>query len=184
MGIKRLVLKYIVLSQVVLYATFALCIALAPASLADNSGFSYFGHHRLTVIPFGAGLILAAYYLLKTAAPLKGMRQHKVLHLGLVAMAPLMVGIVVVPAIGNGWYDLIHRVFGSSLFVIQLILAVWLVWQARKSWLNWLALLVQVAGGVIALIYLHPAQGFSLQGQLIFQAGFTVVLLRNFPKAI
>ncbi len=176
--------RYIMYSQTVLYATFALCIILAPASLGDNSGFSYFGHHKLTIIPFGAGLLLSAYYLLKAASSLKELSRHKILRISLTAMAPLMAAIVVVPAVGNGWYDLIHRIFGSSLFVIQLGLAGWLVWQARKSLFNWLALALQLLGGIIALIYLHPAQGFELQGQLLFQAGFTVIMFRNFPSIL
>ncbi len=177
-------LKYIVRSQVILYFTFVLCIVLASASLADNSGFSYFGRHKLTIIPFGAGLLASAYYLLKAASSLKDLTQHRLLRLSLTVVAPLMAGIVVVPAIGDSWYDLFHRLFGSSLFVIQLCMASWLVWQARKSPINWLILALQVTGGIISLVYLHPARGFELQGQLLFQVGFTIILLKNLPKML
>ena len=184
MGHSKLAIKYIVRSQIILYASFAICILISPASLADNSGFSYFGHHKLTIIPFGAGLLATAHYLLKAAGKLGEAKQQMIVRISLTAMAPLMAGLVVVPAIGTGWYDLIHRIFGSSLFAIQLLLAGWLVWHTRKSIINWLALVLQFTGGVISLLYLHPAQGFELQGQLLFQLAFTVILIRSIRYAL
>lgn len=177
--IKSAVACNLLYSQLIIYLTFITCIALAPASLSDNSGFSYFGHHELTVAPFIIGLIGAAYFLLRAADGLSPGKTGRILAYGFRFMAILMVGVAVVPAIGNGWYDLIHRLFGSLLFITELSLSVWLLRQAKGLWPNYFVFLLQMLGGVLALIYLSPAQGFELQGQLLFQLAFSFLLFRN-----
>lgn len=171
--------RYLVYSQLATYITFLACIAIAPASLADNSGFSYFGHHRWTVVPFGAGILTAAYFLLRSAEFLPSNARTRKLKIFFRSLPILMTGLVVVPAVGNGWYDFIHRLFGTALFLAQLGLAGWLVWRIKNDRLNWLLIILQVSGGLIALIYLNPVQGFELQGQLLFQLAFSVLLLRS-----
>lgn len=177
MTLNRLAYTYLIRSQLIFYATIAVCIALAPASLGDNSGLSYFGRHWLTVVPFGLGLLVAAYYIYSAAQQIRRSEAWRNLHHGLMIIAPGMVGIVIAPSIS--WVDAIHRIFGSVVFVTQLLLSFWLVGQVRKDLPNGLLIGLQLAGGIIALIYLSPAQGFSIQGQIIFQLAFSGILLRS-----
>ncbi len=176
--------RNLVYSQAILYVTFLISIIVAPVSLSDNGGFSYFGRHRQTVIIFGFGLIASAYFLLKAASFLPKTGYLNAVRYCFLAIALLMAGIVAVPAIGNGLIDLTHRIFGALIFLIELGLACLLVWRARKIRLHWLLLALQISGGLIALVYLSPAQGFELQGQLLFQAAFSVLLLRSLSRPL
>ncbi|HEX5447980.1 MAG TPA: hypothetical protein VFW90_02150 [Candidatus Saccharimonadales bacterium] len=171
--------RELVLSQIILYVAVIVCIVLAPGSLGKNEGLSYFGHHPITILPFGAGLLLSAFYVIKGASHFKS--RPKVAFFGWLfpLMAGLMAGIVAAPAVGDGFFDLAHRIFGSILFVCELLLAFWLLKNVRGDRLNWLIFGFQWLGGIIAAIYLSPAQGFSIEGQLLFQVSFSVLLMRS-----
>lgn len=174
------VVRKLVYSQLLLYGTLVVCIILAPASLADNSGISYFGHHHITVIPFMAGFLASDYFMLEAAKLIKAARPLLPLYQGLMTIVFGMVGIIVAPAVGNGWLDILHRLFGSIIFMTQLILAGWMVMIVRRDWQNLSIYGLQWLGGIVALIYLQPPQGFSIQGQILFQAAFTAILFRTF----
>jgi hypothetical protein len=172
--------RYLVFSQVTLYATVLLCVALAPSSLSANSGLSYFGVHKLTVIPFGLGLLVSAYFILKSTHFLPAATTgHKRLGLALRTISLLIVGIVVTPYSLGNWFDGVHRVFGITLFSVQLLLAIQITVFIKRDWPNWALLNLQLAGGLLSLIYLSPPQGFLIQGQLLFQLAFSIILLRN-----
>lgn len=169
--------RYLVYSQIVIYATFLICIALMPSSLAANSGLSYFGVHRLTIVPFGFGMLLGSYFIMRASHYLAS--TAKWLNLALRGIALLIVGIIVTPYTFDGWFDVAHRTFGISLFSLQLLLALWLVMFNKRSWMNYGLLALQIAGGLVSLVYLNPTHGYLIQGQLLFQMAFSAILLRN-----
>ncbi|HET9850583.1 MAG TPA: hypothetical protein VFP35_03105 [Candidatus Saccharimonadales bacterium] len=168
----------IFISQAVLYGSFLLCVLIAPASLAANNGLSYFGVHPLTAIPFGAGLIISAYLIFSALGRWQA-NLHKPVRRALQVVALLMIGVVLTPYSISSWFDYLHTAIGTCLFVIQLIVAFWIIKKGGWHWRDVLLLAIQVAGGVIALIYLKLDQGFLLQGQVIFQLAFSGILLNN-----
>ncbi|MGA3150147.1 MAG: hypothetical protein ABSD10_00805 [Candidatus Saccharimonadales bacterium] len=171
--------RYLAYSQAVFFAAVLLCIAIAPASLAANTGLSYFGVREKTVLIYGIGLILSAYFILKAlrfAPKVPGMWP---VTRGLRLLPPLMAGVAITPYSIDNWFDWIHHALGITLFSLQLLIAIWLVARSFRDWLNWLLLAAQFAGGIISLIYLAPSHGLLIQGQLIFQAAFGILLFRN-----
>lgn len=173
--------RQLVYSQIALFLTLLVCIVISPASLADNGGISYFGHHKWTVAPFELGLFIADYFLLLAERAIRGQKRLAVLRVGLLIIIPSVAGIALAPATGNGWLDDAHRFFGTITFLTELGLGLWLASMNGRDAAGWLLLGLQAAGGLIALIYLSPARGFSIQGQVLFLAAFAVLLLRRLP---
>lgn len=171
--------RKVVYSQVALYVGLLLCVLLAPASLLANSGFSYFGHHRDTVVPFALGFFISAYYLWRARTLLHGHAAYQAIYRGLGIIVPGLVLIVIAPAVGDGLLDLMHRIVGSIIFITQLILGFWLARHIRNDFWSWALLGLQFLGGVIALIYLAPPDGYSFEGQLLFQLAFSGLILHT-----
>lgn len=171
--------RKVVYSQVALYVGLLLCVLLAPASLLANSGFSYFGHHRYTVAPFALGFFISAYYLWRARMALHSHAAYSVIYRGLGIIAPGMVLIVIAPAVGDVLLDLVHRVVGSIIFITELILGFWLVRRIRNDFWSWSLLGLQFLGGIIAFIYLAPPDGYSFEGQLLFQLAFSGLILHT-----
>lgn len=180
MQIDSLFRHYLIRSQLLIYATWLICILLVPASLNANSGLSYFGVHKLTIVPFSFGMLASAYFILKSLhfQPNEQVKSRW-FNYALRAIALCMVGIIITPYSFGGWFDLAHRTFGISLFSLQLLLALWLVMFNKRSWMNYGLLGLQIAGGLVSLVYLNPTHGYLIQGQLLFQMAFSAILLRN-----
>lgn len=157
------------------------CTALDPVSLGANAGISYFGHHRLTVAPFELGMFATAYFLLQAEKEIRSDGRLAFLYSCLILISVGVIGIAIAPAVGNGLLDKLHRVFGSLTFITQLVLSARLIMRFKIGIFGWAAYVLQFIGGIIALIYLQPAQGFSIQGQLLFQLAFGIILALSLP---
>lgn len=180
----RQVRRDIIYSQAAFYATLIICIIIAPSSLTANGGISYFGHHRWTVAPFMVGMFISVYWLAQARRQMRDVRVLKPLYLGLGIIIPSMVGVAIAPAIGSGWIDALHRLFGTFAFVAELILGGWQAVKVKADIYDWLFWGLQWIGGIIALIYLNPVHGWSIEGQLLFQLAFSAILIRRRSSTI
>jgi hypothetical protein len=163
--------------QVLLFGGLLLCVALRPQSLGANQGISYFGVHWRTVVPYAVGLVCSALFTRR------GLRRIPdgpgYLRAAADAIALLTVGIVLTPFSLNGVVDWTHTLLGAALFLLQLVLAAWLVHWSRGGLVSVLLWLVQLAGGLVAAVYVLPSHGLLIQGQLLFQLGFGALALRT-----
>jgi hypothetical protein len=170
----------LVRGQVCLLVGLLLCIGLMPEGLGANNGMSYYGVHWETVLPYAVGILSAALFTrraLRHAASTSPSPGH--LRIAADAFALLLGGIILTPYTLNGAVDWTHRLLGAALFVLQLLLAIRLVAWAHGA--GTALLLVQLAGGIIAAVYLLQDDGFLLQGEATFQFGFGALLIRTIP---
>jgi hypothetical protein len=165
------VLGDLVRSQLMLFGGLILCMAIRPQGLGANSGISYYGVHRQTVIPYTIGLLGTAW-LTQRALRAAG-RTWFGYGFGL-----LTTGIVLTPYTVSDLFDWTHTVLGAALFILMLVLSGRLTWALRSDPLCVLLLVTEFTGGVIAAIYVLPVRGFLIQGQLLFLAAFEALLLR------
>ena len=152
-----------------------LCVLLDPHSLSDNNGFSYFGAVPRTVIPYSLAFLTYAFFMWLASNRLDEKCQSaKVLKVVLVIMALLMVGLTITPhtVLVN-----IHKFFGSSLFVVQLLTSFYLVVRNGKNYLVYFFILLMLTSGIFSLYYLSLKEGFMIQSQLIFQMAFAGILI-------
>ncbi len=157
------------------------CVLLDPQSLSANNGFSYFGAVAKTVIPYSLAFLGYAFFLWLASNSLKEKCQTaKILKIILIIMAIFMVGLTITPhtVLAN-----IHKFFGTSLFVTQLLTAFYLVIRNGRNLLTYLFILIMLTSGLFSYFYLSLNSGFMIQSQLIFQIAFAGILI-NYLKNI
>ncbi|MBP2702309.1 hypothetical protein JOL79_00680 [Microbispora sp. RL4-1S] len=169
--------------QASLFAGLVACVAFRPEGLSANNGMSYYGVHWETVAPYAAGLTGAALFmhraLRRTARGTPGPVLVRRLADWFVV---LLAGIVLTPYTLGGAVDWAHRGLGAALFVLQLLLGARLVAWAHGDPLSVVLLLVQLGGGVLAAVYVLQANGLLIQGEVTFQLGFGLLLIRTLPR--
>lgn len=160
-----------------------LCVVLDPNSLSANNGFSYFGAKAVTVIPYSLAFLGYAFFLWLASNQTKPSHQSaKVLKVVLIIMALLMVGLTITPhtILAN-----LHKIFGSTLFVVQLLTSFYLVVKNGKNYLIYFFILIMLTSGLFSWYYLPLNEGYMIQSQLIFQiafAGILITYLKNIKK--
>ncbi|WP_204046659.1 hypothetical protein [Microbispora siamensis] len=168
--------------QACLFGGLGVCVTLRPEGLAVNHGMSYYGVHWQTVLPYAAGLAGAALFThralrdaaARTPSPARLRRMAD-------SFVVLLAGIVLTPYTLGGVVDWAHRGLGAALFVLQLLLAGWLVVWAHGDVAGVAFLLVQFGGGVLAAVYVLQTEGLLIHGEATFQLGFALVLARTLP---
>jgi hypothetical protein len=86
------------------------------------------------------------------------------------------IGLLLTPYSINTYFDFVHKTIGTTLFVVQLGLSLYLAEQV-KDWPSWIAVSLEVVGGLAALLSLpHNSLGYQFEGQLIFQIGFFTLI--------
>lgn len=170
----------LVRGQLCLYGGLLVCVAARPDGLGVNFGISYYGSSPWTFPPYAIALLGCAVFsrrALYVAAP--GAPDPAWLRRMANWIAALLAGVVVTPYIVGGAVDLAHTLFGAALFILQLALALRLIRWTGNDPANLLLLAAQLTGGVIAAIYVIPKHGFLIQGQLLFQLAWGVLLIRT-----
>jgi len=180
-GIERLMLGYGLLFGLLLVDTL-----LWPTKQVDAYGISYYLVHLDTFVILALGFIGCVVALLHEARDLPGDGLERLLRWSFRAMAGLLVAIMITPYTWNTFFNWAHMTVGAMLFVLQLALSIWLTirYLPRKV-LNWAMILLQFVGGLLAMWSL-PDNGINLliQGEVIFQAGFTLLLLYSMSHLI
>lgn len=180
---ERQAVRYVVYGQVCFYGGLLICAALRPAGLTANGGISYYGVYRETILPYTLALLGSAYFLIKTAELYKEPAQ-KVVRYCLTAFGLLIIGVLVTPdSVRPIWlWDGVHRAFGIPLFSLQLLFSVWLITQLRYQLPAIFLTAVELTGGIFSLLWLSPIHGWSLESQVVFQAGFGGLLIYSLPR--
>jgi hypothetical protein len=166
--------------QVCLFGGLLTCIAIRPEGLRVNDGVSYFGTLRQTFVPYVIGLLGSAL-VTRRAIRAETTDQPECRRFRRMAdlFAWLTLGVVLTPYTVSALFDVAHTTLATALFVAQLILGLQLVRGAPGDRTNLALLLTQLAGGIVAAIYVLPVHGFLIQGQLVFQAAFGALLIRT-----
>jgi hypothetical protein len=187
--VPRRVIGDLAWGQACLYSGLLLCVAIKPEGLGANSGISYYGVHRETVLPYTIALVASALVTcrgLRAAAastPSPGRLRGSASSL-----AALSFGIALTPYSLNTLFDWLHTILGALLFILQLGLALQLLRWTGGDHVTAGLLLAQFAGAVFAAIFVLPKNGFLIQGEVAFQVAFGALLVRTFslllPEAV
>jgi hypothetical protein len=179
--VPRRVIGDLAWGQACLYAGLLVCVAIRADGLGANSGVSYYGVHRETVLPYTFTLVAPALLTwrgLRSAAAASPSPVRIRRSAG--SLAALSFGVALTPYSLNGLFDWLHTILGAALFVLQLALA----WQLLR-WTGGDLVITglyaaQLTGAVIGAIYVLPEHGFLIQGELVFQVAFGALLIRAF----
>lgn len=172
-------IRLLILSQATFLGGLALCFWFEPIAWFANIGVSYFGMYSNTLAAFATGFAVGSIFLVWATT-------HFPRHLSqLNKIAPflrlipfLLLGIVLTPYNSTPDVVLAHKLIADTLFALQLLLSLWL--SRELGWPKFAQFLLglQVLGMVIAALSLRNIVSWEVQGQLLFEIAFGVLLIR------
>jgi hypothetical protein len=173
---KSQAVRLIIWGQVCLYLGLLVAVVLKPAGLTANSGISYYGIFAKTFVPFEISLLGGATFtwlcaLQITDANLRPIRDS------LFVMAILTCTVAVTPYALDNLMNAMHRLAGTLLFSLQLILSCWLIAKLHHALWAMLLTAAQLVAGIACALYLYPTHGYLIQSQVLFQFFFSVLLI-------
>lgn len=178
--------RYLWLSQINLFFWLLLSSALVSSVVFRNGGFSNYGNHYITVIPFTIAFIAnVAYVYLAAEALLLVDRQLKYYarYLNVLCIMVLMVYLTTFPRRFGVIFSDIHDNISMALFGYQLLLVIWLMVLRPK--LDTLAYsLIMIVGTVIGFLSAIHTIHLMFVGQMVGELGFALLLVLVFPKVI
>lgn len=170
---------YVVYSQLFFFGMLAVCVALVPRAATGNLGLSYYGTSRTTIVPYTAGLLLTAYFLIKAGHKLpQDTTTLRYLTEVLIVLAVLVVGVWLTPYSVDMLFDRAHIATSAILFMVELALAGWLVYGSCRGLINGLLLGVQIAGALVSMLSSVNTADLMLPGEFVTQLAFGVLLIR------
>jgi hypothetical protein len=155
------------------------CLAINPSAVAVKRGFSYYGTHLETIVPYSVGFALCALF---TALAVSRMRLDA-LHLRrlrtvLIVILALLVGIPLTPYSVDLVFDWLHMGVSAFLFGVAFMAGVWLAHRVVGGLLAHGLLGAQLAGGGLSLASQLGTLDYMIPGQFVFQMAFSLLLVR------
>lgn len=171
--------RYVTYSQIAFFGMVAICIVLIPRPATGNLGLSFYGTRHATVVLYTAGLLLSGYFLIKAAHALpQDTRTLRLVTEALLALGILVVGVCLTPYSLDMLFDRAHIATSTVLFLVELWLAIWLVYRPCRNTLNAGLLLVQIAGALISMFSVMNEVDLMLPGELVTQLAFGILMIR------
>lgn len=175
----RKIIQYLQMGLISFFVLLIICIAIRPAGLIANSGISYYGVYGNTLLPYSLGFLLVSVATWRSAAMIQPETKiEKYVRRALQVFTILFLGLLLTPhTVLPGE----HVFFGSTLFSLQLILGILLLFAIKRDWINALLLVIAFLGGVASLIYLNTSHGYMILSQVIFQVAVWMLFVRTMP---
>jgi len=153
------------------------CALLEFNDQVSIDGMSYYGVHRKTIPILVLGLLVSIIFFLKAASRFDTPGVGHSISMALKVFVSAAIALFLTPYSVNNYFDLAHKAIGTALFLWQLTLSLdWTLGRVRDR-ISWLAILLEVVGGLAALLSLPTnSLGYQLEGQLLFQIGFFTLL--------
>ena len=170
--------KLLIIQFACLFLAVIIAIFLKPIGLNANSGVSYYAVQLETALIVSIGFCTASFFAFYAAWKFKAKKTgDKLIRICLFVAAICYVGLVLTP------HDVIavtHKIFGSTLFGIEFILAYFAMIYSRRK-LDILLFVVAFFSGMLCLVYLFVT-GYMIQAQLIFQLAVWMLYVRYLLK--
>ncbi len=171
---------YLLLGQLCLIGSAAICYLLLPQYTSGGGGASNYGVHRQTIVFFSFGLLACGISTSLAAQRLAAAKPPQIaLRRGLWLLAALLIAVLLstYPYKLNAALDVLHRLVTIALFVYEILLGGWLVWHISRRRLNYLLFIVQLAGSLLAVLSLLEIVHLLFIAQLIAALSFGALLV-------
>ena len=168
--------KNIITSQILLYLSILICFLIKPSGFLANNGISYYGTLLSTIVPYIIGILGSSFLLFIGVIKHKKVFKDSLVIILLTALFPLSILLIVFPYTFNNTFSNIHEAIGVLIFVSQLIVSLILAIDIKRI-NTYIFLILEVFGGIVSAYYLFPENGYLIEGQLIFQLGFGLLMI-------
>lgn len=168
---------YFIKAQSWFFLSVLVCVLLMPQGITANEGISYYSARLLTVLPYSAGMLGAAWYSLKISGIMSSMDKEALTYwfrgLALLALLVVLVPFTISPSI-----EFLHIVLSALLFIAELLFMLFIALAVQRDKGNTLLLLLGVTAMLVTLSYLNPVKGYLIFGELAFQVIFAATIYR------
>ncbi|HET8669676.1 MAG TPA: hypothetical protein VFM05_03330 [Candidatus Saccharimonadales bacterium] len=145
---------------------------------------SSFGIYARTILPYGLGFLACGYFTIAAVRTIEYKDHHAtMLARALLLLALLLLGILLTPYSVNAVFSWSHTLIAATLFLCELMLAVWFIYLHANT-VNWLLFALQCFGSLLAALSLVNLFDYMLAGQLITQLAFGAQLDRAVPRIV
>ena len=167
----------LLVTQSLFFLVLAWCLILNHSATAENDGISFYGVHRETVALLMVGYAAAFVGLWITFTHFKAAGVPTLTWVGLRVIAILLFVLLASPYNRGPLLNWIHMIAGILGAVTQLEVVLQLVRESRSA-RTVLGLVVLLLGGGIAAAALPDWHfDYLLQGEIVFQIGFSWCLI-------
>ena len=178
----RQAISYFAIGQAGFLCSLIICVLLLPKGLLANHGFSYYGDYTRTMLPYHLAFAVCGVCTLLASFSLPSAMPFKLIKYAFRLIPVLLLGIAVTTAPHSPTLDNIHRPIGVTLFVLQFALGTWLACIAGKDRLNLLLLPLLIGSGLVSLLALCAIIHCLLEGQVLFQFAFAMLIIRGLNR--
>jgi hypothetical protein len=180
---RRKVLTLFWCGQACFFGGLAICLLLRPEGLSVNIGLSLYGILRDT-LPFYLICLLGPAFFSLLAARVINLPELRTIRYCLIPFAILVTIVASVPFVISVPVYWVHTTAGISAFAVQVYLSLWIV--AKTGWpiRSLIFFLVEAAIGVASFMFVFLRHGYLLQGQIAFQAAYSLVLFYGFKALL
>jgi hypothetical protein len=162
-------------------ATVIVCVALQPSDVFSHDGLSFYGNFANTIMPYGIGLLAAAYFLLRACYTLKDTLAAHSFRIALEAIAIGLLGIVATPSFTHilAVQDL-HVIFGFVIFITEAMVSLHYIGRDGRYKIDWILLGLQMIAIVLVALSFRTIAilDLMLPAQVLATVSFGTLLVR------
>lgn len=177
------VLHNLVASEIILLATVLVCTIMIWNNNVNVYGISYFGVTTPTLPIVAIGFVLSSSLLLIASAKLPTVAPFGLVKATIRVVSVGMVLLLLTPYTLDTFFNWSHMVLGATVFATEMYTGAVLCFRHMQDRVSKWALATQLFGGLLAAFSLPDNMlNFMLEGEVIFQIGF-MILLNHFLHA-
>jgi len=171
--------RSLVSAQIAFFGFLLLCIAITDDGVAHNHGFSFYGSHPSTLVPYALGFLVCSGLLARAATLLdrEGGELNTRLALGVRIVVLLLLFDLLTPDTLNSFFYDAHIVASVLLFLFEAAFGLWIVTRVALNQATGFLYALQIAGGIFAGLSQLQWIGLLSEGILVFQLCFGVLLV-------
>lgn len=152
--------------------------AIRPDVYFGNGGVSEYALMPSTAPVFVVAFLSAAASMWVVAGSLPATATGKGIRFALRLCAALTIGLVVFPAIGDGFVDHLHIWIAIILFTVESLLVIWLAAGMGRCVVNLGLLAILLVAALASLLSLYHIVQCKTQAEILFQLSFNLLLTR------
>lgn len=150
------------------------CFVIKPTAFLSNTALSYYGTQPATIIPYGLGMLLTAFFLHKGAQQLHGKKVAFVKH-SVLSIALLLVATFLTPYSAGYFFFAAHMVVTLLMMFVVLGASAYILLKIDRSPLNVVIALLDL----LMFIFVVLSFGFwdILHVQAVAQLGASLLFI-------
>ncbi|TAN23618.1 MAG: hypothetical protein EPN30_07305 [Actinomycetota bacterium] len=170
-------LHQLVASEVVLLTTVLVCTIMIWNDKVNIYGISYFGVTTPTLPVVAVGFVVGSWMLIMASSKLPNFAPYGLVKFTLRVVSVGIVLLLLTPYTLDAFFNWTHMILGGAIFAVEMYTGTVLCFKYLRDRVARYALALQFLGGILAMFSLPDNMlNFMLEGEVIFQLGFMVLL--------